>query len=568
MSENKPTSARDKIAKLRLSFLEQLPERVAQVRALFERFKADPSDQAAIIELHRHLHNLKGTGRSFGFEELGGSAGHSENLASELLEAPAKPFPVDWQERMGKHIEYIEMTAAVISADKGGDFSSGTPSFSLPAFTPKDAEHKGGHTVYICDDEELTLEKLASQLDCFGYKCKRFTDPQALHDAVLAKWPDGVIMDIHFPQGHDAGTEMLATLKQETGKTVPAIFLSARNDFGARLNAVQAGGQAFFHKPADIMDLVVALDGLTRQQQPGAYRILVVDDEAEIASYHCILLQEAGMLTCALSDASRILETLNEFRPDLVLLDMYLPQCNGRDLASLIRQVPDYVSLPIVYLSSEADQKKQFSAMRIGAEGFLTKPVIPEELIEAVSIRAERMRVLRSLMARDSLTGLFNHTATTQFIENTLATARRINGSMCFVMIDIDYFKLVNDTHGHPAGDQVLLALARLLQQRLRTSDVIGRYGGEEFAVILQDVPIARAAELMEELRQAFSRIRFNSKKGDFYCTFSAGIACYPNHDRMEYLREAADTALYDAKHKGRNCIIADMSKTRIESDQ
>ena len=568
MNENKPVSARDKIAKLRLRFLEKLPERVAQVRALFERFKADPSDHAAAVELHRHLHNLKGTGRSFGLEELGGTAGHSENLVSELLEVPAKPFPLDWQARMNKHLEYIEMTAAVICAEKCGDSGSEIPAFELPTLTPNETEHKGGRNVYICDDEELTLEKLSSQLECFGYTSQRFTDPQALHDAVLAKWPNAVIMDINFPQGHDAGTEMLANLKQETGKAVPAIFLSARNDFAARLNAVQAGGQAFFQKPANIMDLVVALDALTCQQQPGAYRILVVDDEAEIASYHCIVLQEAGMLTCALSDASRILETLDEFRPDLVLLDMYLPQCNGRDIARLIRQVPDYVSLPIVYLSSEADQKKQFLAMRIGAEGFLTKPVVPEELVEAVSIRAERMRVLRSLMARDSLTGLFNHTTTTQFIENTLATAGRSNGSMCFIMIDIDYFKMVNDTHGHPAGDQVLLALARLLQQRLRTSDVIGRYGGEEFAVILQDVSIARAAEMMEELRHAFSRIRFNSKKGDFYCTFSAGIACFPNHDRMEYLREAADTALYQAKHKGRNCVVTDMSKTRIESDQ
>ena len=264
------------------------------------------------------------------------------------------------------------------------------------------------------------------------------------------------------------------------------------------------------------------------------------------------------MLTRQLSDPSSVLDVLQDFRADLVLMDMYMPQCNGQELAKLIRQVPDYLSLPIVYLSGETDLKKQFSAMRIGAEGFLTKPVVSEELVAAVEIRAERMRTLRSLMARDSLTGLFNHTTTTHLLESAIATAARKGGELCFAMLDIDRFKLVNDTYGHPAGDQVLLALSRVLQQRLRNTDIVGRYGGEEFAVILPDVSSARATLLIDELRQSFSRLVFQSANGDFSCTFSAGIAAYPAHQRIEVLREAADKALYKAKDDGRNCVICD----------
>jgi diguanylate cyclase (GGDEF)-like protein len=223
-----------------------------------------------------------------------------------------------------------------------------------------------------------------------------------------------------------------------------------------------------------------------------------------------------------------------------------------------VRQLPEYVGLPIVYLSSETDRQKQFSAMRFGAEGFLTKPVVPEDLVAAVAIRAERMRTLRSLMARDSLTGLFNHTTTTQLLENAISTAKRSKGSLCFVMIDIDRFKLVNDTHGHPVGDQVILALSRVMQQRLRNSDVVGRYGGEEFAVILPDVPIERAAILINDLREDFARVLFHSALGEFCCTFSAGIAGCPTHDSLELLREAADKALYEAKHGGRNRVVVD----------
>jgi diguanylate cyclase (GGDEF)-like protein len=561
-SSSPPLTAREKIAKLRATFLEHLPDRVAEAHALFERIKADTNDQAATVNLHRLLHSLKGTGRSFGFRELGGLAGQGEALAAALLDLAVKAAPAGWQEQLAEHLEHMEMVTTILALQDSSEEVGIEHVFALPTSTGYGTEpgidSSGNRLVYICDDEALMLEQVAVQMGCFGYDTVTFTDPQALHEAVLARLPDAVIMDIRFPQGHTAGIEVLASLKRETGKAVPAIFLSARNDFAARLAAVEVGAEAYFHKPAAVMELVAVLDEITHQQVTESYRILIIDDDPEIASYHSIILQEAGMLTHQLSEPSRVLDVLEEFSPDMVLMDMYMPECNGRDLATLIRQMPNYVGLPIVYLSSETDRKKQFSAMRVGAEGFLTKPVIPEDLVAAVAIRAERTRTLRSLMARDSLTGLFNHTTTTQFLENAIATAKRSNRSLCFAMLDIDRFKSVNDTHGHPVGDQVLLALSRVLQQRLRNSDVVGRYGGEEFAVILPDVSTQRAAELIDELREDFSSLVFPSVHGEFSCSFSGGIASYPAHQRMELLREAADKALYEAKRSGRNRVVMD----------
>ena len=170
-------------------------------------------------------------------------------------------------------------------------------------------------------------------------------------------------------------------------------------------------------------------------------------------------------------------------------MDMYMPKCSGYNLATLVRQVNQYEAMPIIYLSSEADKQKQLSAMRVGAEGFMCKPVNHDELVVLVEIRAERMRLLKRFMIRDSMTGLYNHTTTNQLLESALASAsRRSDFSLCFVMIDLDLFKEVNDTYGHPVGDQVIIALARVLKQRLRGADIIGRYGGEEFALVLQDV--------------------------------------------------------------------------------
>jgi diguanylate cyclase (GGDEF)-like protein len=318
------------------------------------------------------------------------------------------------------------------------------------------------------------------------------------------------------------------------------------------------GGAAYFQKPARVLDVVSMLDSLTTPKAPEPYRVIVVDDEPEIASYHGIILQQAGMVTEQVSEPEKLLATLEHFRPDLVLMDMYMPTCTGRDLAKMIRQIPEYVSLPIVFLSSETDRQRQFSAMSVGAEGFLTKPVVPEYLVAAVAIRAERMRILRMLMAKDSLTGLYNHTTTTSFMGIELANSMRQQQPLCLVMIDIDHFKMVNDEHGHPIGDQVLLAMSRVFQQRLRHSDIVGRYGGEEFAIVMPATTVAQATQVIDLLRQDFAQIIFNSPQGDFSCSFSAGIASYPAHTTIESLRAAADQALYRAKRQGRNQTISD----------
>jgi diguanylate cyclase (GGDEF)-like protein len=118
---------------------------------------------------------------------------------------------------------------------------------------------------------------------------------------------------------------------------------------------------------------------------------------------------------------------------------------------------------------------------------------------------------------------------------------------------------LINDTHGHPIGDQVLLAISRVLQQRLRSSDIVGRYGGEEFAIILPNTKIDQAIKTIDALRKDFSQLLFHSDLGDFSCTFSAGIACFPMHDSIESLRAAADKALYQAKNNGRNQVIGEL---------
>lgn len=545
---NERTSTlRSKIAKLREAFIAQFPQRIGEARRCLNALHQNPDDSVTAAELHRILHSIKGTGNSFGFKQVAAIAGEGEHLATQLNDAAANVLP-----------KLAEILAAIEAASRSMHDASQTqlpPSYEIkpsPSSVPESGDAK---LVYICDDDAMQAKLLMDHLLCFGYRPKAFDTTADLLKAVEDRQPAVAIMDIMFPEGASEGTRVLAELRAK-GMQFPAIFISGRNDFDARLNAIQAGGEAYFAKPIKPMDMVIALDQLTRKIEPEPFKVLVVDDEQGVAEYHKLILESAGMIVRTLQHPPEVLEMVGSFRPDLVLMDMYMPGCTGREVAKLIRQIPDFVSLPIIFLSSETDREKQISAMSVGADGFLTKPIQPDELISSVSLRAERMRILRSLMARDSLTGLFNHTTTTQLLENAIVAARRDKIPLSFAMIDLDRFKSVNDTYGHPVGDQVLLAMARVLQQRLRSSDLVGRYGGEEFAVILPGIAQEGARQIMDQLRVDFSHVLFHAGEVNFSCTFSCGIAGHPDFDDVETLREAADKALYQAKHQGRNTVV------------
>lgn len=540
MDKRTPT-LRERVALLRRTYLGKLPETLERVRRLCERLDAGESPETLEEGLFHAFHSIKGTAASFGLSDISAAATAAEASVQAGRATAAELAAV---------LDHLEVCrrAALDDVEPMPEIGPAEP-------MAESRPHSSRRRLYVCDDERSVGEQLEAQLSCFGYAVSLFDDPKSLHLAVLGSPPDAVIMDIVFPDGV-SGTDMVGELQRALAAPPPVVFMSTRREFEWRLKAVQAGGQAYFVKPVRATDLVDILDVLTARHEPEPFRVLVVDDEPAVAGYHSAILEQSGMVTRLLHDPAEILEVLAAFKPDLVLMDMYMPQCSGRDLSRLIRQIPEFVSLPIVFLSSETDKIKQVSALRVGAEGFLTKPIQPDDLISAVAIRAERMRTLRSLMVRDSLTGLFNHTFLSQYLDTALANAHRLDGQLCFVMLDVDHFKRVNDTYGHPAGDQVLVALARVLQQRLRHADTVGRYGGEEFAAILQNVSGDEALRIVDGIREDFSKVAFRAGDQTFFCTFSGGIAAYRSGSSTEDLVEAADRALYAAKRDGRNRIM------------
>jgi diguanylate cyclase (GGDEF)-like protein len=353
----------------------------------------------------------------------------------------------------------------------------------------------------------------------------------------------------------------LARLKESLGPALRIIFYSDRDDFESRLKTVRAGGEAFFQLPVDASRLAEKIDALFNERESEPYRVLIVDDDPEQVAYNSMVLDRAGMLTSSATDPAQVISLLVETKPDIILMDMYMPSCTGPELAGILRQNEAFAPIPIIFLSVEKDFEKQISAIRKGGDEFLEKPIKPEHLVSSVALRAERMRAVRFYMERDYLTGLLNHTTLIERLSNEVLRARRSGAVISFAKIDIDRFAFVNESYGHLTGDRILRSISRLLLERLRRTDIVGRYGGEEFGVILTGSDCRSAARLVDELRDSFSRLSFRFEDSSFSLTLSAGIAAYPDFVGASDVIEAADRALRRAKDGGRDKVVVESSR-------
>ncbi|MBI9046686.1 MAG: diguanylate cyclase [Anaerolineaceae bacterium] len=432
----------------------------------------------------------------------------------------------------------------LVSQSKANQGSSISESSSHGEIVDKD-------NILIIEPDEIMRKALSFELENFEYSVKHLATISDLREAI-DEHTVAIILNANIQENGD-GYEIARKINEEKQGSIPIIFISRDDNLKERLSAAIAGGKAFFSDPLDIESILNKLDDFTYEKDPNPYKVLIVEDSATLAQFLQNTLKEANIITTFVTDPMKIMPQLIEFNPDLILMDVYMPGCSGPELAKVIRQMDSFVSIPIVYLSAEKDLDKQLEAMQEGGDDFLTKPIYPQHLISSVISRVRRYRDMRKLMDHDSLTGLLNHSKIEESIEHEVERAFRQSTSVAFAMIDLDNFKKVNDLHGHFTGDRVLKTLSRFLTRNLRKMDIVGRYGGEEFTVILPNTNGPQALHVMENLRNSFSKIQFSSEQGEFSLAFSCGIATFPEFKSSSELLRAADNALYHSKRTGKN---------------
>ena len=296
-------------------------------------------------------------------------------------------------------------------------------------------------------------------------------------------------------------------------------------------------------------------------EQGNSPLVLIVDDHPDNVEVLQARLKALGYRTLCAADGETALKMVASSPPDLILLDVMMPHMDGNEVARRIKADKSLPFIPIIMQTALDSTQSKVVGLDSGADDYVTKPINYAEL-QARMGAALRVKALQDRISEmaitDGLTGLYNRRHLDERLDEMFEHSARLHEPLAVVMFDIDHFKKVNDTHGHQVGDLVLTQFAQLLKHAARDIDRIGRYGGEEFMVLLPGTVLDAGVTFAKRARQEVETHQFEYEGGVLACSISAGVAGYPNpriHTRQQLVK-AADDALYVAKTTGRNRVV------------
>lgn len=523
----------DKFTLLQNQYRADLPLKLSKLQSIYSAILND--NHTVIIDpLESELHKLAGSAGVYGFAQLSDLAKNAKIVCSDI--------------KSGKNSQKSFARLNEIMTEITRNNVDVCSSFVFEANAIDTS--RNSIDVYTKDKAiESLLKKHFEQCD---YNYQYFNRVEDLIAKTAKNSADILIID-------SDGLDFLKRIEKEdvlTEADCTKIILSPTGTFVSRLSAVRAGSDVFMTKPLDINVLNSKITEKLYTQVTHPYEVLIINDQQEQIDYYTLILEQADFVVSSTTSPETILTHLEKSRLDCILLDINMPICDGLELAKLIRQHHTNFDIPIIFLSANEVAGTRSQVRTSGGDDYLAKPISSESLIEALKGRAKRYRSIKKIMNSDSLTGLLNHSTSKQILATEILRAKRYKRPLSVALIDIDYFKQINDNFGHQVGDMVIKNLSMLLRVQLRRTDFIGRYGGEEFIVIMPETDITNAKVAIEKIRQLFGDQKTQDKNTTVQSTLSAGLASLVHSDEAESLLASADKALYQAKASGRNCTI------------
>ncbi|MDP3938922.1 MAG: diguanylate cyclase [Deltaproteobacteria bacterium] len=300
------------------------------------------------------------------------------------------------------------------------------------------------------------------------------------------------------------------------------------------------------------------------------YSVLIIDDSEQIRKQIREILRETKVFTDLheASDGLTGFKMLMQHPIDLVLCDLLMPVCDGFKFLLMKRRRVVYKDVPVILLTGAEDLRNKVRGLEQGASDYLVKPFDERELIARVKVQLkikdlqDELKIknarLSELSVTDGLTNIYNRRYLREKLEVEFNRCSRYNLALAYMMFDLDHFKAVNDRYGHMAGDYILVEVAAILKRNSRKPDLVARFGGEEFAMLLPNTQKKGAVALAERVREDVEGARFTFEKHTISQTLSAGVVLYPHPDihSADQLIQKADHALFKAKEGGRNRVV------------
>jgi len=451
--------------------------------------------------------------------------------------------------------------------------------------------------VLVVDDIEANVKLLEARLTAEYFEVLTVSNGPDAIEVCAHEGVDVVLLDVVMP-GID-GFEVCRRLKSDAAtQHIPIIMVTALDQPGDKVRGLEAGADDFLTKPVDDIALITRVKNLARlktltdemlmrastSEHMGLAgdgnldrtlsgiggRLMLVEDHPRFAERICEALTSEHAVTWE-TDLQQALLALPGGEFDLLIVSLSLQNADGLRLCSQVRSLERIRRLPILVIVEPGDDARLLRALDIGVNDYLVRPIDNNELLARVRTQIKRKRYADFLQNRlaesvemaitDPLTGLHNRRYMESHLKTLVEEANQRGKALSLLITDIDYFKAVNDSYGHGAGDAVLKEFAARIRENIRGVDLACRLGGEEFVIVMPDTDLARAYHVAERLRASIARQPFalDAKAAVLDVTASVGVASLEGAGGSpESLLRHADHALYRAKRDGRNRVIAD----------
>lgn len=376
---------------LRQDYIDNVQDKVKSIKDCWAKACTGTSASEEFFELTQQAHTLYGSAATFGLNALSEVAHKLEGLVKSLYENTDAPTAEQYAQ-IDIMIRALEKT----TADEGkpaktmrNKFLSNAKNVSIP--------QRENKTIFVIGDDKQLSMKIATMLESHGYKVHVFNQLQDVKNIIIKVKPSLIIMDMMFPEGDLAGAKFMLDINHRLNTNLPIIYISSRDDIIARLHSVRTGSSHFINKPLDMDKLFATVNEIITQHKLDPFRVLLIDDDKPLSEFYARVLKQAGLSITIVNNPFDALIVMNEVRPELILLDINMPECSGLELASIIRQQEKYTGVSIIFLSANADFEQELDAMDRGGDDFLTKPIEPDYLVTTVISRVNRARTLNSM---------------------------------------------------------------------------------------------------------------------------------------------------------------------------
>jgi diguanylate cyclase (GGDEF)-like protein len=494
-------SVDDALRELQRQYLSEFPARLDELRSDIAAFRALRPEAAASLKMR--FHRLAGSGGSYGYPEISGVARELEQWMA------SKPAPGE-APQLDAAVDRLAVLFRQAQAALGSPHHPAGARLRATLILPTTPES----------------QRLADAIAAIGYDVRTGRRDEDPAETLAAERPDLLVVGTAAGEGDPSAVASIWTSRVIRPRAVVLIETLRAVD---RLRAIASGVDAVIAVERMLEDLPRYARTLAQAGAPPS-SVLLVEHDADRAAAMAGRLEEANIrvVRCALAQA--VQELLDREVPDLMLLATALPDGVGATVARIVRDDPRFRMMPIVFVGPDL-VRERVAALQAGADDYLIAPPDPELLLQTVVVRAERGRRLRELLLRDPLTGLLNNATLLGELDFAVEYGRRHGGALSFLVFDFDRFHEVNERFGHLVGDQVLRHIANVFRANVRASDLIGRFGAEEFAMVLRGVGADGAAVVAAKLRRVLGEQSTTTAEGVIIpLHVTVGWACFPSH--------------------------------------